>query len=259
MLKTFLHLDRPLVWLDVETDSFLPPEQSRIVDFGFRMIYPEEEKPDKIYQSLINPGRPITSEARKKHGITDEAVAGKPFFTQIADSLQRGFEGVDYGGYNVKFDLKVLTGEMKRAGVEWDYESARILDPLRLWQVSVPRTLTDAVREFLNREPTDAHRAMGDVEDVHDVFLAMLERFRDLPRDVQKLHDLAFPIDPESADKEGKFKWRGDECVITFGKHNGTPIQSVPRGYLQYIIDNDFASSTKEVCRQALMGNFPKR
>jgi DNA polymerase-3 subunit epsilon len=224
------------------------------------MIYPDEDgRPDKVYQSLLNPGAPITSEAMKKHGITDEMVQGKPFFSQIAESLSRGFADADFCGYNVKFDLKVLTGEMKRAGIPWDYEGRLILDPLRLWQVSDPRTLSDAVRRFLNREPTEAHRAMGDVEDAHDVFLAMLEQFPDLPRDVKKLHDLAFPIEPGSVDSEGKFQWRGESCVITFGKHNGTPIQRVPSGYLQYIIDNDFPTSTKEVARQALLGNFPKR
>lgn len=257
-LKNYLTLTRPLVWLDVETANIAPPEQARICEFGFHMIYPDD-RPDKIWGTLINPGIPIHPETTRVHNIMDSDVAEKPRFSQIANNLASGFKNVDYGGYNVKFDLRVLSGEFARCGVAWTYLESRILDPLRLWQVQMPRTLTDAVREFCGREPSEAHRAGGDVQDVYDVLLGQFERWPELPRDVAKLSELCFPPDPDRLDDTGKFRWRDGKVILTFGKNAGKPIETLPKDYLQWIVGADFSEEVKQIAREALQGKYPKR
>lgn len=258
MIKNFLTLDRPLVWLDVETANMAPPEQARICELSFHMIYPGD-KPDKIWGTLINPGISIHPEATKVHKIMDSDVADKPRFVQLAKNLASGFTNVDYGGYNVKFDLRVLSGEFARAGIAWTYLGSSIVDPLRLWQVQMPRTLTDAVREFCGREPSEAHRASGDVQDVFDVFLAQLEKWPNLPRDVAKLSELCFPPDPDRLDDTGKFRWKDGKVVLTFGKNAGKAIEALPKDYLQWICGADFSEEVKQIAREALQGRYPKR
>ena len=257
-LKNYLTLERPLVWLDVETASIAPPEQARICEFSFHMIYPDD-RPDKIWGTLINPGIPIHPEATKVHKIMDSDVEGKPRFAQIANNLASGFKNVDYGGYNVRFDLRVLSGEFARAGVAWTYLDASIIDPLRLWQVSEPRTLTDAVKKFLGREPSEAHRAGSDVEDVYEVLLGQFEHWPDLPRDIKKLAELCYPPDPDKLDESGKFRWRDGKVILTFGKHAGKPIEELPKDYLQWVCGADFSEEVKQIAREAMQGRYPKR
>ena len=257
-LKNYLTLTRPLVWLDVETANMVPPEQARICEFSFHMVYPDD-KPDKVWGTLINPGIPIHPETTEVHKIMDSDVADKPKFSQIAPNIAMGLKNVDYGGYNVRFDLRVLSGEFARAGVAWTYLGAKIIDPLRLWQVSEPRTLTDAVRKFLGREPSEAHRASGDVQDVYDVFLGQLEYWKDLPRDVDKLAELCFPHDPNKVDESGKFKWQDNKVVLTFGKNAGKDLEKLPKDYLQWIVGADFSDEVKQIAREALAGRYPKR
>lgn len=262
-LLTFLQLDRRLVIFDLETHDFVPMDQAYICEIGMMIIEPDGKI--KSWGSLIQPhdGRrnvPIAKVATEKHNITNEMVAGKPTFGQLAVNLHAGMSKADFGGYNVRrFDLPMLEIEFKRNGITFEWEEARILDGLRLWQVAEPRTLTDAVERFLRRKTTEAHRADGDARDAHDVIAAQLAEFSQLPRTIQELHDLCF-FDPENVDLDGKFKWRGDEAVIAFGKYQGTALARVATldpGYLRWMLGGTFATSTKRVAQDALEGRFP--
>ncbi len=86
-----------------------------------------------------------------------------------------------------------------------------------------------------------------------------LERYPDLPRDVEQL-DRWTRRKPGAADESGKFTWREDEIVFTFGKHLGRPLREVAdeaRGYLEWIINSDFPDDSKELVRLALDGDLP--
>ncbi|MEN6605881.1 MAG: 3'-5' exonuclease [Bryobacteraceae bacterium] len=249
-----MQLTHPLVALDVETHAKCKPEQARIVEIGMHIEYPDG-RPPKTWCGLFNPGVPIT--AHDVHGITDDKVASAHPFAYYAKNLAAGFSDCDFCGYNVRFDLDVIQGEMNRAGVKWNYEGAHLLDGLRLWQLAKPRTLTEAVKEFLGREPTEA---LGDAEDALAVAQAMLERFSALPQKVDECHLLCFPRNPLWVDSRGKIVWREDgEAQFSFGKHQSVPLRKVPRSYFEWIMGGDFPREVKQVVEKALKGEFPKR
>lgn len=252
-----MQLVRPLVALDVETHAKCKPEQARVVELGMHIEYPDG-RPPKTWCGLFNPGVPIT--AHDVHGITDDKVADCRPFSFYAKNLAEQWAGCDFCGYNVHFDLDVIQAEMSRAGVQWTYEGAHLLDGLRLWQLAKPRTLTEAVREFLGREPTEAHRALGDAQDALAVAKALLERFPALPQQVDECHLLCFPQNPLWIDRRGKVVWGEDgEARLSFGKHQTKPLRHVPKDYLEWILGGDFPADTKQVVQQALKGQFPKR
>lgn len=246
-----LALTRKLIALDVETATkVMAAEDARICEIGFKIIYPDDREPT-TYVNYINPGVPIDKQFTDEvHGISDADVANAMKFSQLAPNLAKGFKDCDYCGYNVRFDLRVLAGEMNRAGVPWSVGDAKMVDSMHLWRVGQPRTLSDAVREFLGREPTEAHRALGDASDALEVALAEIERFN-MPLDVEKLHDLCF--DSKAVDPEGKFIRVNNRIVCNFGKHKGIEISKMPRPYLKWMHDaGDFSFEVKALLREAL-------
>lgn len=252
-----LNLTRPLVAMDVETHAFVQPEEAMIVELGFIMLYPDGREPLK-WKSLIKPLNPITDEAKEKHGITNDMVKdAPPFAPNIARNLAHGFKDCDYCGYNIRFDLRVLTAEMKRAGFDWSIGDAALIDPLRIWSVASPRSLSDAVREFLKREPTEAHRAFGDAEDALNVALAQLERWDHLPRDTRGLHALCFE---GFVDLSGKFVRVNGDVTCNFGAHRNVKLKDMPRGYLQWLESKDgpdgFPPDVRAIATNALHGDF---
>ncbi len=80
MLKN-LKLDRPMVFIDVETTG-LKPYADRIVELSVLKVYPDGREEFKSHR--VNPGVPIPPEATAIHGIKDADVANEPTFSQFA-------------------------------------------------------------------------------------------------------------------------------------------------------------------------------
>lgn len=253
-------LIRPLVWLDVETHDKKPPEESYVCELGFEMMRPDGST--KIWESYIKPPVPVAQSAIDVHGITNEQLADAKPFAHYAKNLAFGFSNCDFGGYNVKFDLRCIQTEMNRNGVKWSYEEAYLVDPLRMWQVKRPRSLSDAVREHLKREPSNAHRALADAQDAKDVGLAMLSIY-ELPVTPRELHELCFPPNPDSLDPDDKIVWNAqNDACINFGKYKDRPLAVIvplDRRYFEWIVSANFSPKVKAIVQDALDGQFPKR
>ena len=254
-LHDVIKFDRPGIGLDLETTG-LDSRTSSIVELALEIMSPGKEP--KEYRTLVNPLMPIPPEATAIHGITNDLIKNAPTFKQLSQNLLTGLTGCDFFGYNVRFDLKQLAEEFTRAGHEWSYADARIIDGYRLWQLVEGHTLTRATERWLNGESfhggQEAHNALWDVKASTRVIAAQLHACQQLPRDLNQLHELQWPgwFDPE-----GKLRWVDDHIVFTFGVHQGKPLQRVPRKYLEWIIKADFSKQVKAVCRDALKGKFP--
>lgn len=257
-----LNLSRPLIWLDVETHDKGSPDKLHIIELGFKVLYPPQAdgsfKDPRRWNGFIKPPVPITAGATEVHNITNEMVADAPPWKEVAANVAKGFRDCDFGGYNVFFDLRVISGEMQRAGVEWDYDEAFVVDGLRIWQVAKPRTLGDAMREFCGKEPTNAHRALEDAEDAESVTYGMLGAFPNMPRTPEELHKLCFPKNPNNVTPDGKIVWAGDHAALSFGKHAGVHLKDIPPNYLRWMLGGDFSPHVKRVLDNILSrGLFP--
>src|SRR5882724_2247255 len=74
-------VDLPIALIDVETTG-TDAVADRIVEIG--IVYGRAGEVYERRSWLVNPGGPIPQEARDIHGITDEMVADKPRFAEIA-------------------------------------------------------------------------------------------------------------------------------------------------------------------------------
>jgi hypothetical protein len=116
--------------------------------------------------------------------------------------------------------------------------------------------LTPAHGFWLGRGFDSAHDAAVDCHATLDVLRAMLvSGFVDVETAIRWSNE---PL-PGDVDFDGKFKWEGDQAVIAFGKHSGTPLESLPASYLRWMLDSDFPASTKALVRLFTQGSYPVR
>lgn len=262
---------RPLVFFDLETTG-TNIINDRIVEISIVKISPDGSR--EVKTRRLNPEMHIPEEASAVHGIYDKDVENEPTFRQIAQSLYIYLEDCDLGGYNiVKFDVPVLIKEFSRCGLQFTLENRRVIDAYNLYCKMEPRTLSAAYKRFCGKSLEDAHSAEADTLATVEVFEAELERYskftrEDMPEDVEfsmdldVLHKLCNPVIADAVDPEGKFRWRGEEVIVGFGKNNGVPLRQIATenpDFLRWIMRADFSREVKEIAQNALRGFFPEK
>ena len=253
-----LALDRPLIFLDLETTG-IDPASDKIVEISVLGIHPEGTETTRT--RLVNPGRPIPPQATAIHGIHDSDVADAPTFRQIARSLLDLFGDADLAGYNVlRFDLPLLEREFRDCELDLRLDQRRVLDAMVIFHRREPRHLAAALRFYLERELEGAHSAEADVKATAEILDAQLERYEDLPRKVQELDAWIRRVPRDAVDRSGKFVWQDGEAVFSFGKNQGKTLREVAeqsRGYLEWVLKSDFPEDARDVVQRALDGQFP--
>jgi DNA polymerase-3 subunit epsilon len=275
MIHQLLDLRRPLYVVDTETTG-TDDDTDRIVELGFQRW--EAEGLIRERRSLINPGIPIPKGASDVHHIEDGMMFGcrvcggfinmtrlssctcatfSPIyaFKQVAKSLAIEFSDCDFAGKYVRFDLRIIAAEMRRSGVHWTYDRARIVDIDRLEALANPRTLEVLHEKYTGCKHDGAHGALSDVRASTTVIVKQLEVHEVLPRDLDALHALQWP---GWIDTEGKFRFVDGVPTVSFGKHENTAMCKVDSGYWQWILRDTFNPEIKDIARAALMGMYPE-
>ena len=247
-----LLLDRPVVFFDLETTG-TDAATDRIVEISALRVETDGRRQARTRR--LQPERKIPPDATAVHGIRDEDVLGAPTFRQIARGLLEFFEGADLAGFNVaRFDVPLLERELRDCGHDLGRAGRRVIDAMTIFHRKERRDLTAAVRFYLQRDHAGAHSAAADVEATIDVLEAQLERYADLPRDVDELDRWLRPRKRDVVDPEGKFVWRDDEAAFAFGKHRGRPLREVASeedDYLAWLLETDFPAGAKEIVGEA--------
>lgn len=263
---------KPMVFFDLETTG-TNIMTDRIVELSVVKLYPNGERETRTRR--INPGMHIPEEATAIHHISDADVANEPSFRNIAKNFYIFLEDCDLAGYNiVKFDLPVLTREFQRAGLSFSLEGRRVIDVYAIFCRMEPRSLTAAYKFFCGKKLEGAHGALADTEATAEVFEAQLKRYRDpgyhdlpenipaFPANLDELHEFCKSQAPDWIDANGRFKWRGAEAVVAFGRHSGTPLRTIAAespDFLQWILKADFPEDVRKIASDALAGVFPVR
>ncbi|HAC27416.1 MAG TPA: DNA polymerase III subunit epsilon, partial [Marinobacter hydrocarbonoclasticus] len=80
--------------LDTETTGIDPNEGHRIIEIGCVEVI-ERELTGRNYHVYINPEREVEAEAITVHGITNEFLADKPKFAEVADEFFEFIKGAE--------------------------------------------------------------------------------------------------------------------------------------------------------------------
>lgn len=247
-----LTLLRPLAFIDLETTG-TSVSKDRITEVAIVKLHTDGRR--ETFDSLVNPGIPVSDEIAELTGITNEMLAAAPTMSVVGPKVITMIDGCDIAGFGAEdFDVPLLWEELFRQGIQWDLRGVRVVDAMVIFRKMERRDLKAAVRFYLSREHEGAHRAMADVEATADVLAAQLERYPDLPRRVPELADAM--SDSKRIDLAGRFVLNAQGVpVFAFGKHEGQPVAS-QMGYLKWMVGADFSQQTKIVAQDFLAEPF---
>jgi len=260
-LTALLKLSKPVAFFDIEATG-TDPLFDRVIEIFILKINPDGSQ--VTFTQRINPSTRIPSEATAVHGITNEDLKACPFFSAVAPLIAEFLGDSDFGGYNlVEYDVKILTKEFERAGVEFTTAGRRILDAFKIFQKNERRDLSSAYRFYCDRKLEGAHGAQADVFATYEVFMAQLKRYPSLPRDIAGLHEYCNAPDERYVDSDRKFYWRDGRAHFNFGKYKSRALEQVSRDdpdYIDWIVrKGEFPQEVIDICWKALRGTFPVR
>ena len=173
--------------LDTETTGLEPEQGHRIIEIGCVELV-ERRLTGNNFHVYLQPDREIDAAAVEVHGITNEFLADKPRFTDVAEDLTAYLKGAELVIHNAPFDVGFLDAELARVdgfGPTSDYSS--VLDTLVMARKKHPgqRNSLDALcgRYDVDNSRRDKHGALLDAEILADVYLAMTGGQRTLSLD----------------------------------------------------------------------------
>jgi len=156
--------------IDTETTGLVLPDcvdlnrQPKIIEFGAIKII--DGKQVDSFESLINPGGPLSEEIIKITGLTDVELVNAPCFEVLLPALKEFFIGADFLiAHNAEFDVAMLRFDLQRAGCEdfpWPEEIICSMNEYRHVFNKWPR-LTQLYEHFTGEKLAQTHRALDDV------------------------------------------------------------------------------------------------
>lgn len=212
--ELFVCLDLETTGLEAETDQII---EIAAVLFNFDGII-------NSFETLIDPGCPISAESMAIHHITDDMVAGKPKIQEVLPEVIKFIGRHIVVGHGIPLDLAFLAQAAKKNSIPCNLANQPIFDTLRLARLygESPTNSLEKLREHFNIEPEGAHRAMSDV-------LVNIEVFKFLTTNFNTTEQLQ-----ERLKRPILLK------AMPLGKHKGRPFNEIPVEYLQWAVNKDF-------------------
>jgi len=243
-----MKLTRPLIFTDLETTGKIP-SQARICSISVIKVMPDGTEEERYM--LINPTIAIPPETTEIHGITDDMVKDKPKFASIAKALFAFIDGCDIGGYNsADYDVIVMAEEFLRCGIQFPTAGTQFPDAMKIFKAKERRNLEAAVKFYLGEDIADAHNAQADNRYAYRVFLAQLEKYKDLSDlSIAEISDFC-EGDDKRVDLAKCFIRKPDGKVyFAFGKHKDSKVADVfktDHSYYKWIMEkSDMTADTK--------------
>jgi len=170
--------DLSYVVVDVETTGGSSFGPDRITEIAAVII--EHGEISRVYETLVNPQRPIPPMVTRLTNITWDMVRHMPTFREIVPQVADAIRGHVFVAHNAGFDWRFVTTEIARA-------TGERMEGRRLCTVKMARRLLpqlhrrslDYLARHYNVEITARHRAGGDAVATARVFLRMLREARD--------------------------------------------------------------------------------
>lgn len=163
--------------LDTETTGLSTADDHRIIEIGCVELI-NRRLTGATFHQYINPQREIDAGAVEVHGITNDFLADKPVFADIAEDFLRFVDGAELVIHNAVFDVGFLNHELAKLGNLPLIDSiCSVLDTLKMARDKHPgqKNNLDALckRYGVDNSNRELHGALLDAEILADVYLMM--------------------------------------------------------------------------------------
>jgi DNA polymerase-3 subunit epsilon len=163
--------------LDTETTGLEVSEGHRVIEIGCVELV-NRRVTSRNFHHYLNPDRAIDAGAQEVHGISNEFLADKPHFADIAGELVEYLRGAELVIHNAAFDVGFLDRELELAGYgERLGQICGIVDTVSMARRMFPgqKANLDALckRYGVDNSNRDLHGALLDARLLADVYLAM--------------------------------------------------------------------------------------
>ncbi len=209
------------ICLDCETTG-LDPIQDHIIEVA--VVKFQFDATLESFETLIDPGCPISETSMAIHHITDDMVVGKPKIIEILPSILKLVGKHIVIGHGIGLDIAFLAEAAKKHSLPCQLTNNPLLDTLRMARLygESPTNSLERLREHFNIQAEGAHRAMNDVTVNIEVFKYLASSFKTTQ---QLFERLKRPIPLKT---------------MPLGKHKGRPFSEIPVEYLQWAANKDF-------------------
>lgn len=175
------------VVVDVETTGGSPFGGDRITEFCAVTIV--DGQIVDVFETLINPQRPIPPKVTRLTRITWDMVRHAPTIREVASRIAEALRGHLFVAHNAAFDWRFVTSELSRfAGQQVSGERLCTVKLARAVVPNIRRRSLDSLSYFYGIENHARHRAGGDALATAKVLLRLLAAARD--RGCETLEDL---------------------------------------------------------------------
>ncbi len=164
--------------LDTETTGLEPSQGHRIIEIGCVEVI-NRRLTGRNYHQYLNPDREVDEGAIEVHGITNEMLADKPRFADIAEEFLDFIRGAELVIHNARFDVGFINHELKLLDAKAEPVTAfcSVLDTLALARKLHPgqKNSLDALckRYDIDNSARELHGALLDAEILAETWLAM--------------------------------------------------------------------------------------
>jgi DNA polymerase III subunit epsilon len=174
--------------VDVETTGMRAGFGDRITEIAVAVVHGGRR--EIVFESLVNPERPIPRGICAITNITDEMVRHAPRFSDLAERILATLSGRVFVAHNARFDWNFVCAELRRS-------RDLTLDGTRLCTVRLARRLVRGVRScgldnlcrFFGFHNGARHRAAGDALVTAELLCRLLALARE--EGARTLQDLA--------------------------------------------------------------------
>jgi DNA polymerase-3 subunit epsilon len=162
--------------LDTETTGLDFRTGDRVVEIGCVELLGRQLSGQRFH-AYLNPGRPV-ADSERIHGLSDEFLADKPKFDEVAAEFIEFIRGAELVIHNAAFDVGFLNNELgllKQDAIE--QICSGVIDTLRMAREMRPgkkNNLNALCSEFgVDNSGRQLHGALLDAELLAEVYLAM--------------------------------------------------------------------------------------